>query len=248
MEKSEKNRLDYKSKKKEKDKTHIKGKSKKIKEQAKENNPHQLNILLNNEVPIKKNQSNQNQKKQNLPLQDTASYNQMQMQRQNMIDDLQSYQNQVIMINQGVETPPASSIINQQNDSKIRFSSKSQEIICPYCHKNVRTTIEEEFNCISCIIYSLSFIFPPLFLYFMVCTNIEVCKCQFSCEKTSCHICYSKCGCFYYLSCCSCPQSDDNGQCCFCDIEHYCPNCGKLIGRRDSFHICPPCCNCCCCC
>ena len=238
MDKSENNRLDHNSKIKNKVKTQNKGKSKKKQEEAEENNPHQHATLLNGEVSII-----QNQKNQNLPLQDSSSYNQMQ--KQNMIDS-QSYPNPVIMINPGVESPPASDIIiNQQNDSKIHFSSKSQKIICPYCHKKVKTDIEEEFSCLSCIVYSLSFLFPPLFMYFMLCGNIEECICKFSCEETSCRICDSECGCCYYLKCCSCID-DQSSHCCFCDIEHYCSNCGKLIGRRNSLHLCPPCCNCCC--
>ena len=240
MEKSEKSRLDHNPKKKK-----HKGKSKKKQEQTKENNPYQNNILLNGEVSIIQNQLNQNQKKKNLPFQEADSYNQIQ--KQNMINS-QSNPNSVIMINPGVEAPSAADINNQQDHSKIRLRSKPQEITCPYCHQNMKTSVEEEFNCASFIIYSLSFfLFPPLFLYFMTCATIEECKCIFSCEKyswtwTFCFCCCDCDCCCYYLSCCSCPEKDKDGQCCFCDIEHYCSNCGKLIGRRDSLHLCPPCC------
>ena len=115
-------------------------------------------------------------------MQEADSYNQIQ--RQNIIDS-QLYPNQVVMNNPGVEASPAIDIINQENHSRIRFGSKPQEIICPYCHRNMITNVEQEFNCVSFIIYSLSFLFPPLFLYFMVCTTIEECKCKFSCEKYS---------------------------------------------------------------
>ena len=241
MEKSEKSRLEHNSNKKKK-----KGKSKKKQEQIKENNPYQNNILLNGEVPIVQTQLNPNQIKQNLPLQEASSFSQIQ--RQNIIDS-QLSPNPVIIINPGVEASPANDIINQENLSRIRFGSKPQKMICPYCHQNMKTNVEEEFNCVSFIIYSLSFLFPPLFLYFMVCANIEECKCGLSCEKcnswTFC-LCI-ECDCCYYLSCCSCPDSDKNKNCCFCDIEHYCSKCGKLICRKSSFHLCPPCCfrSCC---
>ena len=165
MEKSEKSRLDHNPKKKHK------GKSKKKQEQTKENNPYRNNILLNGEVSIIQNQLNPNQKKQNLPFQEADSYNQIQ--KQNMINS-QLNPNTVIMINPGVEAPSAADINNQQDHSKIRLRSKPQEITCPYCHQNIKTNVEEEFNCASFIIYSLSFfLFPPLFLYFMTCATIE---------------------------------------------------------------------------
>lgn len=232
MEKSEKHRLGHKSKIKEKDNNQIKAKSRKIKEQTKESNALKNSILVNGEVSILQNHSNQIQKKQELPLQDEDSYNGIQLQK---IKDPQS-----------IKVPSSSSIINQQNTQKILFGYISEEIICPYCHKTMKTDIEQDFNCASCIIFCISFLFPPLFMFFMVCGNIEECICEFSCENISCNICDSQCGCCYYLSCCSCPRSE-NPNCCCCDVEHYCSKCGKLIGRKNSLSsLCPSCCCCCC--
>ena len=232
MEKSEKNRLGHKSKLKEKDKNQIKGKSSKIKQQAKENNPQQNNILLNGEVSIIQNNSNQIQKNQNLPLQDEDSCYQIQQQK---IKDQQS-----------IEVPSSSENINQQMDQKILLGYVSQEIICPYCHKTMKTNIEEGFNCVSCIIFCISFLFPPLFMFFMLCGSIEKCKCEFSCDQQRISICSSHCDCCYCLNCCTCIQKD-NKHCCCCDIEHYCAKCGKLIGTKSSFSNLVPTCCCCCC-
>ena len=134
-------------------------------------------------------------------------------------------------------------INNQQvDDNIIRLRGRSQMFTCPYCHKVMKTNIEDKCNCGSCLVYFFIFLIPiTIFIYFFFINNTG-CECKFECRLTD-----RGCGCF--PTCCRCPERDnmDNCHCC-CDVDHYCPYCRKLIGTRNAWaDICPPCCCCCCC-
>ena len=75
---------------------------------------------------------------------------------------------------------------------------------------------------------------------YIICIDIEDCTCVFECACMDNALCC-------YPKCWSCPDRKTVGDCrCCSDVEHYCSNCGKLIGDRDSLkEICPPCCRCC---
>ena len=133
-------------------------------------------------------------------------------------------------------------INNQPVNNIIRFRAVPQEFICPYCHKFMRTNLNNSCNCGSCLVYCFILVFPITLIFYMLCINITDCECVFECRTTS-----DGCGCF--PTCCRCPERDNLDKCqCCCDVEHYCPYCGKLIGTRNAWgDICPPCCCCCSC-
>ena len=219
-ERSEKHRFSHKSKEKVKDKTKIKEDSKNIKD----------NISQQQDL-ISQNQSNQTQIKNILPIQDPSSLNQNQ--NQGMI-----YAYPVIIVNQG-EGIPQTFINNQTNDSKIKVGIKPEGIICPHCHQKVLTIIDDKCNCCSFISYMIMIIIFPIMYFYLLCINIEECRCEFGCEP-------SNDGCCCFPTCCKCPSRHNLDRCLCCyDVSHYCPNCGNLIGIRDScLDVCPPCCCC----
>ena len=224
MERSEKYRFSHKSKEKEKDKKKKKGDSAKIKD-----NISQQQDLISGSIV--QNQSNQTQIKNNLPLQDSSSFNQNQNQKM-------MYSHPVVVVNQG-QGVPQTCLNNQTNNFKIKVSIKPIKIICPYCHQSVSTIIEDKCNCCSFFCYMIMMIIFPVFLIYIMCVNIEDCYCKFGCA-------YSDKGCF--PTCCVCPnRSNLDGCLCCCDVSHYCPSCGNFIGLRNSVSdICPPCCCSCC--
>ena len=220
MEKSENHRFNYKSKGNVKEKAKIKEDSKIIKD----------NISQQQDL-ISQNQFNQIQIKNILPIQDPSSLNQNQ--NQGMI-----YAYPVIIVNQG-EGIPQTGINNQTNVSKIKFGIKPEVIICPHCHQKVLTIIDDKCNCCSFISYMIMIIIFPIMYFYLLCINIEECRCEFGCEP-------SNDGCCCFPTCCKCPSRHNLDRCLCCyDVSHYCPNCGNLIGIRDScLDVCPPCCCC----
>ena len=200
-----------------------------------ENIPQQqtLNVNNNNKISIV----------QNLPLQDSSSNYQMQPQI-NMFP--QQYAQPVIISNQGGINPQNPYVNNQNcinninNVNIITFGREPDIYLCPNCQMNVPTNIATKCNCCSFLIFALMMIIFPIFVIYVVCIDIEYCKCGFEC---ACAVSSEGVPC-PYPKCCSCP--DRHSACDCCDVEHYCSNCGKLIGTRDSCkEICPPCCRCC---
>ena len=126
----------------------------------------------------------------------------------------------------------------QTIDIRIRLTSRTQEFACPYCHKIMKTNIDERCNCVSFLFYLLLFIIPPLIFIYAILIDITGCYCELECR--ACQDC-----CCFYPSCCRCPQREHLDCRCCCDVNHYCPYCGKLIGTRNACDaICPPCCCC----
>ena len=160
----------------------------------------------------------------------------------------QQYSQPVIIANQGEGIPPQNTyIINQNYDNNnnninnvnnITFGGKPGTYLCPHCKMNITSYIEEKCNCLTCIIYLIMFLFFPAIIVYSMCIDIEYCRCEFECKCAN----NFPCAC---PKCCSCPNRKSDGRDC-CDTEHYCSNCGKLIGTRDScVEICPPHCRCC---
>lgn len=221
MERSEKNRLSHKTKEKQ---IKPKGNSKKIKEPTQNN-------LVNSKISIIPKESNL-KNNQNLPIQDAASY--YQIKPQNI-----SSPQPVIVAVPGEGEAPQACIINQTVDGKIKFSRDPQQIICPYCRRNVLTTVEDKCNFFSIIIFFIMMTITPIFIFYLLVLDNKDCICEFSfdilCAKGFC------------CTCCRCPSRNTLGDCqCCVDVEHYCSYCGKYIGIRNScIEICPPCCRCC---
>ena len=136
--------------------------------------------------------------------------------------------------------------IQRVNDNIIRLRGKTQEFTCPYCHKYMKTSTENKCNCGSCLIYVLIYAIPITLFFYFFCINNSECECKFECRDAS----DSDGRCCCIPTCCRCYGRDNTDDCnCCCDVEHYCPFCGKLIGTRNAWSdICPPCCCCCCCC
>ena len=165
----------------------------------------------------------------------------------------QQYSQPVIIANQGGLPPQNLYAINQNcvnnvdnvdnvnNVNNITFGGNPGNYLCPHCKMNVTSNIEDKCNCLTCIIYLIMFIIFPIYIIYVICIDIEYCSCEFECACTNDGLCC-------YPKCCSCPNRQskyDNCQCC-CDTQHYCSNCGKLIGTKNScIEICPPCCRCC---
>ena len=125
-------------------------------------------------------------------------------------------------------------IMNQINPvpiTPLSFGTLSRESLCPFCQTNAPSKIEESFNCCTCLTYFFIIILIPILLILAAysgCNNVN-------CNNGSCN-----CDC----DCCSCHRC--NCKCCF-DVNHYCSNCGKLLGTRDSCHELCPCCSRCLC-
>ena len=79
--------------------------------------------------------------------------------------------------------------------------------VCPFCGLNVKTEVEESFNCLTYTTYLLC----SIFLFLAICYG--GCNCSGDCN----------CNC----GCCG------NCNCCY-DAIHYCPNCKRVIGEYDS--------------
>ena len=131
----------------------------------------------------------------------------------------------------GQALPPNQYISNQmapQPAEPLKFGFSPMLIICPYCQANINTKTEETFNCFTCGCYSFDILLIPIILLLLGAAGGGECKdCSCSCD---CACCGERCNC----------------KCCF-DVNHYCMNCGKLIGTRDSLIELCPCmknCNC----
>ena len=77
----------------------------------------------------------------------------------------------VIVVNQiGEVLQPC---INNQKEE-----SDCETIICPYCHQNVSTTIDEKCNFCSFICYMIMVIIFPIFMIYVFCVNKEEYRCK----------------------------------------------------------------------
>lgn len=122
---------------------------------------------------------------------------------------------------QGQVLPPVQFLQEQtpSDPPKPKYGFMPMLIICPYCQGNIMTKTEEIFSrptCLKCVASILCYIlFLPIIAFF---------HCYPSGRK----------GCN-----CSCFGEDCNCKCCY-DVNHYCSNCGKLIGTRISEdELCP---------
>ena len=101
-------------------------------------------------------------------------------------------------------------------------------MICPHCKKRVTTKIEKSFNCTSLFACILFIIFFP----FIFCLQaFSYCTCQSNSKDVEC-------------ACCPCVLNECT---CVHDVNHYCSNCGELIGIRyslkENYTFCARCCG-----
>ena len=106
----------------------------------------------------------------------------------------------------------------------LTFGYYAKKVVCPYCQVSNTTKIEESFNCCTfCTYVFISLLIPILLVLLAVagCNNVD---CRGGCDcDCNCRCCRGECDC----------------KCCI-DTRHYCSNCGKLLGSRDScFELCP---------
>ena len=100
----------------------------------------------------------------------------------------------LVVINQPMPVPPRLLSVYPQN------------VICPFCFQKIKTSVEENFNWLTCICFGfMIFMIFPLFC------------CPFG---------------FFYCGNCGCDCNCDC-KCCY-DGIHKCPNCGRLLGRYNS--------------
>ena len=138
---------------------------------------------------------------------------------------------QPIMMNGGL--PSNQYIVNQINPipvTPLKFGLVAMTTVCPFCQVSAPTKIEESFNCCTCFCYAFIILLIPILLILAAysgCHNVHCNNgCDCSCECCAC----AACGC----------------KCCI-DVNHYCTNCGKLLGTRDSCtELCPCFSNCIC--
>ena len=144
----------------------------------------------------------------------------------------------------------------------VGFSPLSRR--CPFCGVKVVTKVVESFNCLTYTLYLLCCIILSLGILAGGCNGNCNCGCDCDCCRCDCDCCecrkccYICCDrrrcCLYGASCCDecchCRDSrcchnccDCNCNCCY-DAVHFCPNCGKVIGKYDS---CRDKFGCCCC-
>ena len=111
----------------------------------------------------------------------------------------------------------------------LRFGFEASKIVCPYCNQSCQTKIEESFNFCTCCTYIFIIILIPILIVLAAYSGCGNATCSNTCSNADCCDCNS--------SCCVC------GPCkCDCckDYNHYCSNCGKRVGGRDSFvELCP---------
>ena len=105
----------------------------------------------------------------------------------------------------------------------IKWTMNPRLIICPFCQKNIKTRVEEEFNSLTCCIWLSCIILFPLALYAVGSSG-------------------ASCG----GDCCSKKKEEQkkdeneviekNDKSCICcyDGIHYCPECGKVLGVYKS--------------
>ena len=130
-------------------------------------------------------------------------------------------------------------ILNQINPGPpvafvpLKFGYCPQEIVCPYCQVRGSTKIVESFSCCTLCLYLFIILLVPLLL---------VLAAMAGCNSTNCNCSGSNCDCDCNCRCC---VYGCDCKCCI-DTKHYCTNCGKLIGTRDSCIELCPCFSCCC--
>ena len=122
---------------------------------------------------------------------------------------------------------PANAYISNQLGpmtlTPLKFGFGPARIACPYCQMVGETKIEESFNCCTCFIYVIVISLIPILLVLAAYAGCGNANCNNGCD-CNCHCTY--CG------TCDC-------KCCI-DTDHYCSNCGKKIGTRDSCEeLCP---------
>ena len=140
---------------------------------------------------------------------------------------------QAAMMNGGL--PPNQYIMNQINPipvTPLKFGILSRESLCPFCQTNAPTKIEESFNCCTCFVYFFIILLIPILLILAA--------------YSGCHNVHCDHGCVCDCDCCCCRSTGCECKCCI-DVNHYCSNCGKLLGTRDSCQELCPCFSCCLC-
>ena len=139
----------------------------------------------------------------------------MQPQYPNQPQQMIPYQTPLMMNNIQGQNIPIVNQISPVQSVPLEFGFGPAKIRCPYCLVDGSTKTEESFSCCACFACCLNIIIIPL----LICAALAGggggdCDCNCNCN------------------CC-------NGKCCT-DVNHYCSNCGKLIGKRDSLkEICP---------
>ena len=224
MEKSEKRRFSMKPKLEPVEKAKntrrnskmIKTKTQENEIQQQQNQPAPPNTMIQNTVPIMQAQY-YGMQPQMLP------YGQPMMMGALPGQDISQNQYVLNQINPG---PPVAFV-------PLKFGYSTQEIVCPYCQVHGSTKIVENFNCCTLCLYFFIILLVPLLLVLAAMAGCNSTKCN--CSGSNCD-CDCNCRCCVYG--CDC-------KCCI-DTKHYCTNCGKLIGTRDSCIELCPCFSCCC--
>lgn len=115
----------------------------------------------------------------------------------------------------------------------LRFGFEAAKIVCPYCHQSSKTRIETSFNCCTCFTYIFLIILIPILIALALYSG---CGAGCSAGWASSTDCDCNCNCCDG-TCCVCAKT--SCRCCT-DYHHYCVNCGKRIGTRDScLELCP---------
>ena len=79
-------------------------------------------------------------------------------------------------------------VLNNQNkpekEKEKKWSLVPEEVICPFCKKQIKTNVKEEFNWGTCMLYIAMI---PLFLFFawLGCADASCCK-----SEPCCKCCY----------------------------------------------------------
>ena len=200
------------------------------------------NTLKSKEIPTEK--GKRHSKLHNLNLQDNDNPNSnVMMQQQVPIYQNQQYianqqmmmpYGQPIMMNGGL--PSNQYIVNQINPisvTPLKFGFLAMTTSCPYCQTNAPTKIEESFNCCTCFCYFFIILLIPILLILAA--------------YSGCHNVHCNNGCTCDCECCACATCAGCACKCCTDVNHYCSNCGKLLGTRDSCQELCPCFSSCMC-
>ena len=106
-------------------------------------------------------------------------------------------------------------------------NESSDDDLCPYCNSKSDIEVKENFNCCTCILYTIIIILIPVFLVLSLYSG---------CNNLNCNACSCSC------ACCYCKKCKCNCECkCYIDADCYCKKCGKKISnQRNSCHkLCP---------
>ena len=125
------------------------------------------------------------------------------------------YGNPILMNNIQQQGIPITNQINPIQPAPLVFGHIPIQIICPYCHASGLSRIEESFNFLACCCCAFKAITIPI-------AYICIASCGGGGEDCK-KIC--ECNCWICEEC--------RRKCCW-DVNHYCPNCGKMIGTWDS--------------